>query len=108
MLFIGTITLTGSYDMFGFFLMKAASLAGAQAFPLYLDAALVAAVAILGLIVLSDSIRQWYGYVIQKKPFTTSEVFVTAGGATAGSRHATTCRREEEHGFSLPPGGGCC
>ncbi len=52
--------------------------------PLYLDAVLVAVVAILGLIVLSDSMRQWYGYVILKQPFTSSEVVVMAGGGSAG------------------------
>jgi carbon starvation protein len=108
MLFVGGITLTGSYEMFGMFTRKASTLAGREAFPLYLDAGLVAAVAVLGLIVLSDSMKQWYGYVIQKKPFTSSEVFATAGGGTAGTRHATTCRREQDHGFALPPDGGCC
>ena len=64
---------------------KAATLtAGAQAFTLYLDAVLVAVVAILGVIVLVDSTRQWYGYVILKRPFTSSEVIAMAGGGSAG------------------------
>ena len=58
-------------------------------FALYLDAALVAIVAILGLVVLSDSMRQWYGYLIQKRPFTSSEIVVMAGGGSAGNLHAT-------------------
>lgn len=40
----------------------------------------MAAVALLAVIVLGDSIRQWYGYVILKRPFTSSEVVVMAGG----------------------------
>ena len=78
MLFVGVVTLAGSYEMFGMFMKKAATLAVGQAFALYLDAVLVAVVAILGLIVLSDGLRQWYGYVILKKPFTSSEVIVMA------------------------------
>ena len=83
MLFVGAITLTGSYEMFCMFLKKAATLAdGGQAFALYLDAVLVAVVALLGVIVLGDSMRQWYGYVVLKRPFTSSEVIVMAGGGS--------------------------
>ena len=85
MLFVGGITLAGSYEMFGMFMRKAAILtAGAQAFALYLDAVLVALVAILGVIVLVDSTRQWYGYVILKRPFTSSEVMAMGGGGSPG------------------------
>ncbi|MBX3236468.1 MAG: carbon starvation protein A [Nitrospiraceae bacterium] len=108
MLFVGLITLTGSYEMFGMFMRKAATLAAGQAFALYLDAVLVAVVALLGVIVLSDSLKQWYGYVVLKRPFTSSEVFVTAGGGTAGHRRSTICRHGANQGFKLPPGGGCC
>lgn len=107
MLFVGAITLTGSYEMFGMFLAKATTMAAGKSFPLYLDAVLVAAVAILGLIVLSDSLRQWYGYVVLKKPFTTSEVVVIAGGGSAG-RVQTAIRCEDEKGYKLPHGTGCC
>jgi carbon starvation protein len=107
MLFVGLITLTGSYEMFVMFLAKAATLAAGQAFALYLDAMLVAVVAILGLIVLSDSMRQWYGYVILKRPFTTSEVVVMAGGGSAG-RMQTAVQDQDEKSFRLPHGGGCC
>ena len=51
---------------------------------LYLDAGLVALVALLGVIVLGDSMKQWYGYVILKRPFTSSEVVVMAGGGSTG------------------------
>ena len=107
MLFVGGITLAGSYEMFGMFMKKAATLAaGAQAFALYLDAVLVAAVAILGVIVLVDSARQWYGYVILKRPFTSSEVIAMAGGGSAG-RVQTAIHQEDTKRFRLPHGG-CC
>jgi carbon starvation protein len=102
MVFVGLITLTGCYEMFGMFLTKAATLAASESLPLYLDALLVAVVAILGLIVLSDSMKQWYGYIILKRPFTSSEVVVMAGGGSAG-RLRTTADRGLEF-----PHGGCC
>jgi carbon starvation protein len=109
MLFVAAITLTGSYEMFWMFLKKAATLTdGGQAFALYLDAVLVAAVAILGLIVLSDSMQQWYGYVVQKKPFTSSEVIVLAGGGSAGRMQTAIAADEPAKGFKLPHGTGCC
>jgi carbon starvation protein len=105
MVFVAAITLTGSYEMFGMFLAKAASTAaGAQAFALYLDAALVGIVALLAVVVLGDSAMQWYGYVVLKRPFTSSEIVAPAGGGSAG-RVQTTMRAHE--GFQLP-GGGCC
>ena len=107
MLFVGGITLAGSYEMFWMFLAKAAKLAAGQAFALYLDAVLVAVVAILGIVVLSDSMKQWYGYVILKRPFSSSEVIATAGGGSAG-RAQTAIHRQDERTFMLPPGGGCC
>jgi carbon starvation protein len=106
MLFIALITLTGSYEMFRMFVAAAERLAAGQALALYLDAALVAIVAILGLVVLSDSARQWYGYIVQKRPFTSSEIVVMAGGGSAGNLHATVAR--DEDGFRLPHGTGCC
>lgn len=109
MLFVGVITLTGSYQMFWMFLTKAAALAAGQAFSLYLDAVLVAAVAVLGLIVLSDSLRQWYGYVVLKKSFTSSEVVVVAGGGSAGRMQTAICQHNDEGcRFKLPHGTGCC
>jgi carbon starvation protein len=108
MLFVGVVTLAGSYEMFGMFMTKASTLAAGQAFALYLDAALVAVVAILGLIVLSDSMRQWYGYVILKKPFTSSEVVVMAGGGSAGRMQTAVMKEEPCKGFRLPDGTGCC
>jgi carbon starvation protein len=102
MAFVGAITLTGSYEMFWLFVRKAAGAGpGAVRFSLYLDAALVGMVALLGVIVLADSLRQWYGYVILKRPFTTSEVLVSgAGSAVRGNLTA-------HDGFRLPHNG-CC
>jgi carbon starvation protein len=108
MLFVGLITLTACYEMFGMFWAKAATLAAGDSFPLYLDAVLVAVVAILGLIVLSDSMRHWYGYLILKRPFISSEVVVMAGGGSAGRMHTAIQDREDERKFTLPHGGGCC
>lgn len=107
MLFVGVITLTGCYEMFWMFVKKAATLATDQAFVLYLDAVLVSVVAVLGLIVLSDSVRQWYGYVVLKKPFRSSEVVVMAGGGAARRTQTAMCCDERE-GFKLPHGTGCC
>jgi carbon starvation protein len=86
---------------------KASSIAdGGQAFALYLDAGLVAFVALLAVIVLGDSMVQWYGYVVLKRPFTSSEVVVMAGGGSPG-RLRTTIRHDEEKRLQFP-GGGCC
>jgi carbon starvation protein len=106
MLFVGLVTLTGSYEMFKMFVATAKTLDAAKAFTLYVDAGLVAVVAILGLVVLSDSARQWYGYLIKKRPFTSSEIVVMAGGGSAGNLRATVKRDDE--GFRLPHGTGCC
>jgi carbon starvation protein len=107
MLFIGVVTLTASYEMFWMFLRKAAASAAEDAVALYLDAVLVAVVALLGLIVLSDSMRQWYGYVVLKQPFTSSEIVVITGGSSAGSLPAMV-HDEHDGGFRLPKGTGCC
>ncbi|GIW55276.1 MAG: carbon starvation protein A [Nitrospiraceae bacterium] len=102
MVFVGAITLTGCYEMFGLFLGKAAAVSAAgQAFALYLDAALVAAVALLAMIVLVDSATQWYGYLVLKRPFTNTEVIVMGGGSAARA-HPTACS-----GAQFPING-CC
>jgi carbon starvation protein len=59
-------------------------------------------------IVLSDSMKQWYGYVVLKKPFTSSEVIVLAGGGSAGRMQTAITQDEPRKGFRLPRGGGCC
>jgi carbon starvation protein len=106
MLFVGLITLSGSYEMFTMFLSTATTLATGKAVALYVDAVLVAVVAVLGLVVLSDSARQWYGYLVQKRPYTSSEIVVMAGGGSAGNLHPTL--RRDDEGFRLPNGTGCC
>jgi len=99
--FVGAITLTGAYEMFLLFVRKAASSGSADALALYVDAVLVGAVAVLAIVVLADSARQWYGYVVLKRPFTTSEVVVSTGGsAVSGSLTA-------DDGIRLPHSG-CC
>jgi len=108
MLFLGAVTLIGSYEMFGMFVTKASSIADSgQAFALYLDAGLVAVVALLAVIVLGDSMMQWYGYVVLKRPFTSSEVVVMAGGGSPGRLQTTICHDDERRRLQLP-GGGCC
>ncbi|HEY4485050.1 MAG TPA: carbon starvation CstA family protein, partial [Nitrospiria bacterium] len=75
MVFVGTITLTATYQLFFIYLSKAAQAATpAEAFPFYLDAALVGIIAVLAVIILTDSFIKWYGYLVQKKPYTTTEV----------------------------------
>lgn len=80
MVFVGIITLTGCYQLFGIFLGKvSAASSSAQVVTMYLNAALVASVAILAIVVLVDSAIKWYGYLIQKRPFTSSEVIEGEG-----------------------------
>jgi carbon starvation protein len=75
MLFVGTITLTASWQLFHGFSAKAAAATTAKAaFNFRLDAALVAVVAALAVVILIDSARQWYGYLIQKRPYRSTEV----------------------------------
>jgi len=77
MVFVGTVTLTASYQLFFIYLAKAARAEnGSQAFSFHLDAILVGIVAVLALIILADSAIQWYGYLIRKKPYTSTEVGV--------------------------------
>lgn len=74
MVFVGCITLSGAYELFVSFAHQAVGVGGIIRIAYVLDAALVAVVAILALVVLVDSVRAWYGFLIQKKPFTSSEV----------------------------------
>jgi carbon starvation protein len=102
MAFVGVITLTGAYEMLVLFVGKAMNtVERGQAVALYVDAALVGMVALLAVVVLADSVRQWYGYVVLKHPFTSSEVIVSNGGS------AVSGRLTAGDGFHLPPGG-CC
>ena len=62
-------------------------------------------VALLAVIVLGDSMRQWYGYVILKRPFTSSEVVVMAGGGSPGRMQTTIRHDERSSGCSCPAEG---
>ena len=88
MVFVGVITLSGSYELFVLFMTKAAAAAIREAAVFYLDAALVGIVAALAVVILVDSVSKWYGLVIQKKPFTTSEV---TGGESGVKMPAGPC-----------------
>src|SRR5438093_255259 len=79
MVFVGVITLSGSYELFVLFVTKATAAAIREAAVFYLDAALVGIVAALAVVILGDSVSKWYGFVVQKKPYTTSEVPAEGG-----------------------------
>jgi carbon starvation protein len=87
MLFVGAITLTGSYELFFIFTAKARA-GGPDAVALYLDAGLVTVVALLAVVVLADAVRQWYGYLVQGRPYTSSEVVAGAGIPLGGASPA--------------------
>jgi len=75
MLFVGIITLTACYELFFRYLDQARTAATAQeAFPFRLNAALIATVAIIAIVILLDSVIKWYGYLILKKPMTNTEI----------------------------------
>src|SRR2546422_6285753 len=80
MVFVGIITLSGSYELFVLFVTKAGSAPVEEAVVFYLDAALIGIVAALAVVILADSVSKWYGFVIRKKPYTTSEVPVGEDG----------------------------
>ncbi len=95
MVFVAVITLTGSYELLAAFITQGQSAkSSGQAVSLYLNAALIAVVAGLAVIILCDACYKWYGYLIQKKPYTTSEVVVMAGGS--------------EDNFAPDAGRSCC
>ncbi|MER3422424.1 MAG: carbon starvation protein A, partial [Nitrospiraceae bacterium] len=103
MLFVGVITLSGCYELFFLFAQKArASAESGQGLSLYVDAALVGTVAVLAVIILVDSIRQWYGYLIQGWPCTSSEVLIGAETVSASNPSS-----RKSGGIKLPTGR-CC
>jgi carbon starvation protein len=78
MVFVGTITFTASWQLYDLFSAKAAAATVAKdAFNFRLDAALVASVALLAVIILAESAWQWYGYLVQKRPYRTTEIMGT-------------------------------
>jgi carbon starvation protein len=74
MVFVGVITLSASFELFSLFVRKGSTASGNEAVAFYLDAVLVGAVAVLAVVVLADSLAKWYGFLVQKKPYTSSEV----------------------------------
>ncbi|WP_420888101.1 carbon starvation protein A [Candidatus Nitronereus thalassa] len=75
MVFVGLITLTGCYELWWIFWDRAANATdSAEAITMYVNAGLVGLVAILALIVLTESLIKWYGYLVMKRPYTSTEV----------------------------------
>ncbi len=79
MIFVGIITLAGCYELFVLFMSRAASSDSSQALTMGINATLVGVVALLAIIVLLDSARKWYGYLVQKLPLNSTEVFEGEG-----------------------------
>ncbi len=101
MAFVGVVTLTGAYELLFIFMAKAGQAAtSGEAFALYLDAALVTVVALLAVVVLVDSAWKWYGYLVQGRPYTTTEVL----GWDKAPGHVAAAGKD---GLNLP-GNGCC
>ncbi len=75
MVFVGIITLTGCHDLWWMFLDRAQTATEpVTRVTMTLNAALVALVAILALVVLTESAKKWYQYLILKQPYTTTEI----------------------------------
>ncbi|WNM59578.1 carbon starvation CstA family protein [Candidatus Nitrospira allomarina] len=79
MVFVGVITLAGCYELLVIFINRALSTDGSQSLTMAINASLVGLVAILALIVLTDSARKWYGYLIHKHPLNSTEVIEGEG-----------------------------
>ena len=74
MIFVGIITLSGCYELFHLFLHRAVTEAREQALTMWINTVLVGVVATLAVVVLIDSLMKWYGYLVMKRPYTSSEV----------------------------------
>ena len=75
MVFVGIITLTGCHDLWWIFLDRAQTATDTVArITMMLNAALVALVAVLALVVLTESAMKWYQYLVLKQPYTTTEI----------------------------------
>jgi hypothetical protein len=79
MIFVGVITLAGCYELFVLFMSRAASEESGQALTMGINATLVGLVALLAIVVLVDSARKWYGYLVHKHPLNSTEVFEGEG-----------------------------
>ena len=75
MVFVGIITLTGCHDLWWIFLDRARTATDPVArITMALNAALVGLVAVLALVVLTESAMKWYQYLVLKQPYTTTEI----------------------------------
>ncbi len=75
MVFVGVITLTGCHDLWWMFLDRARTAADPMArITMALNAALVGLIAVLALIVLTESAMKWYQYLVLKQPYTNTEI----------------------------------
>ncbi len=75
MVFVGVITLTGCHDLWWMFLDRARTAADPVArITMALNATLVGLVAVLALIVLTESAMKWYQYLVLKQPYITTEI----------------------------------
>ncbi|MGB5056590.1 MAG: carbon starvation CstA family protein [Nitrospirales bacterium] len=79
MVFVGVITLAGCYELLVIFISRALSTEGSQSLTMAINASLVGLVAVLALIVLTDSARKWYGYLVHKQPLNSTEVIEGEG-----------------------------
>jgi len=98
MVFVGVITLAGCHDLWWIFVTNAQTATDSATFlTMALDAALVGLVAVLACIVLIDSARHWYRYLVLKQPCTTTEI---VDGENTADGH-------DDDGLRLPAGK-CC
>jgi len=75
MLFMFIMTITASWQLFWIFLDKAKkAINPADIFTFKLDATLVAMMAVLAIVTVTDSVYKWYGYLMGKREIVTSEV----------------------------------
>ena len=98
MVFVGIITLTACHELWWSFVANAQTATDPVGFvTMALNAALVGLVAVLACIVLTDSARHWYRYLVLKQPSTTTETVDGEDGADGS----------DDGGLRLPAGK-CC
>jgi carbon starvation protein len=74
MLFMVSTTFTAAVMLIGKFTAKALATPGDVTS--WIDAALIGAMLVLTAVILVDSLLKWYGYLVMKKPVTTTEIAV--------------------------------
>ncbi len=98
MVFVGIITLTACHELWWSFVANAQTATDTVGFvTMALNAALVGLVAVLACIVLTDSARHWYRYLVLKQPSTTTETVDGEDGADGS-----------DNGGLRLPAGKCC